>query len=144
MATTLRNDPYKNFNFRVEIDGIAQAGFVECTGLAMEVEVIEYREGGDVSVVRKLPGRAKVGDITLKRGITASKDLYDWFASVRDGAADRRNGSIILQDDARTDRVRWTFTGAFPRKLEGPNLDARGNDVAIEILTLCCETVERE
>jgi phage tail-like protein len=144
VANSSRNDPYKNFNFLVEIDGIAQAGFSECTGLRLEVDVIEYREGGEMSSVRKLPGRSKVGDITLKRGITISKELQDWIQSVRNGVADRRNGAIVLLDDARKPVVRWRFFDAFPRKWEGPNLDAKGSDVAIETLTLCCENLERE
>lgn len=144
MAGPSRNDPYRNFNFRVEINGIAIAAFSECSGLRIEVEVIEYREGGDASSVRKLPGLSKVGDITLKRGITASRELYDWINAIRNGVADRRSGVIVLLDDARKDAVRWHFTEAFPRKLEGPDLDAKGNDVAIETLTLCCESLERE
>ncbi|HEY2918716.1 MAG TPA: phage tail protein, partial [Candidatus Binatia bacterium] len=71
-----RNDPYKNFKFRVEIDNLTIAGFSECTGLSSEVGCIEYREGGDF-FVRKLPGLHKVGDITLKRGVTKSSELQD-------------------------------------------------------------------
>ena len=85
MAHSSRNDPYKNFNFRVEISGVAIAGFAECSGLRIEVDVIEYREGGDPSPVRKLPGLSKVGDITLKRGITASRELYDWINAIASG-----------------------------------------------------------
>jgi phage tail-like protein len=144
VANAVRNDPYKNFNFRVEIDGIALAGFSECIGLRVEIDVIEYREGGDPSTVRKLPGLSKVGDITLKRGITASKELHEWLDSVSHGVANRKNGFIVLLDDARQPVVRWKFINAFPRKWEGPNLDAKGNDVAIESLTLCCEGLERE
>ena len=144
VANSERNDPYKNFNFLIEIDGIALAGFSECTGLRVEVEVIEYREGGDASSVRKLPGQSKVSDITLKRGITASKELSDWLDSVRNGVAKRKSGAIILLDDARKQVVRWRFSEAFPRRWEGPSLDAKGNDVAIETLTLCCENLERD
>ena len=144
VAKAARNDPYKNFNFLVEIDGIALAGFSECTGLRVEVEVIEYREGSEPSTVRKLPGLSKVGDITLKRGITTSRELHDWIDSVRNGAAARRNGVIVLLDDARKPVVRWKFFNAFPRKWEGPHLDAKGNDVAIESLTLACEGLERD
>ena len=144
VANPARNDPFKNFNFLVEIDGITQAGFSECTGLLLEVDVVEYREGGEMSAVRKLPGRAKVGDITLKRGITTSKELHEWVDSIRNGVANRKNGAIVLLDDARKPVVRWKFVNAFPRKWEGPNLDAKGNDVAIETLTLCCEGLERD
>ena len=87
---------------------------------------------------------AKVGDITLKRGVTLSNELQAWLESVRHGVADRRNGVIVLLDDARKPVVRWKFFNAFPRKWEGPTLDARGTDVAIETLTLCCEGLERE
>jgi phage tail-like protein len=144
VANSARHDPFKNFNFLVEIDGIAQAGFSECTGLRLEVDVIEYREGGERSSVRKLPGLAKVGDITLKRGVTISNELQAWFESVRNGVADRRNGAIVLLDDERKPVVRWKFFKAFPRKWEGPDLDAKGSDVAIETLTLSCEGLERE
>ena len=144
MPSSTRTDPFKNFNFLVEIDGIPQAGFAECSGLRVEVEVIEYREGGDPSSVRKLPGRPRVGDITLKRGITTSNDLQLWMESVTAGGADRRNGTIVLLDDERKPAVRWRFFNAFPRKWEGPHLDAKGTDVAIETLTLCCEGLVRE
>jgi phage tail-like protein len=144
VANSARNDPFKNFNFLVEIDGIAAAGFSECSGLRLEVDIIEYREGGETSSVRKLPGLAKVGDITLKRGITTSKELQEWFESIRNGVANRKNGVIVMLDDERKPVVRWKFFNAFPRKWEGPNLDAKGSDVAIETLTLCCERLERE
>jgi phage tail-like protein len=144
VANSARHDPFKNFNFLVEIDGIAQAGFSECTGLRLEVDVIEYREGGERSSVRKLPGLAKVGDITLKRGVTISNELQAWFESVRNGVADRRNGAIVLLDDERKPVVRWKFFNAFPRRWEGPDLDAKGSEVAIETLTLSCEGLERE
>ena len=70
-----RVDPYKNFNFRVEIDGITVAGFSECSGLESEVAVIEYREGADISV-RKLPGLAKFGDVSLCAGCAWNSDRF--------------------------------------------------------------------
>ena len=138
-----RVDPYGNFNFRVEIDGVSFAGFAECTGLSSSVDVIEYREGGD-QTIRKLPGLRKFSDITLKRGITGSNELQSWHANVLNGIPDRRNGAVILLDDAMQPVVRWKFFNAFPRKWEGPDLNAKGNDVAIETLTLSCERLERE
>lgn len=144
MANATRHDPFKNFNFLVEIDGLTQAGFSECSGLRAEVDVIEYREGGEPSSVRKLPGLFKVGDITLKRGITTSNELQQWFQSILNGVINRKNGVIVLLDDERKPVVRWNFFNAFPRKWEGPGLDAKGTDVAIETLTLCCERLERE
>ena len=137
-----RADPYKNFNFRVEIDNLTIAGFSECNGLSSEVDVIEYREGGD-HLVRKLPGLRKFNNITLKRGITKSSELQDWHKNILNGVPDRRNGSVILLDDDRTEVVRWKFSNAFPRKWEGPHLNAKGNEVAIETLEIACEGIER-
>jgi phage tail-like protein len=137
-----RVDPYKNFNFRVEIDGIQSAGFSEVTGLSTEVECIEYREGGDITV-RKLAGLRKYSNIVLKRGVTKSADLQNWHRNVLNGVTDRRNGSVILLDEEGNEVVRWNFSNAFPRKWEGPHLKGDGNEVAIESLELCCEGIER-
>ena len=136
------NDPYGNFNFLVEIDGISLASFSECSGLSTSVDVTEYREGGDPAV-RKLLGQMRVGDITLKRGVTQSHELQDWHKNILNGVLDRRNGSIVLLDSTRVEVVRWNFFNAFPRKWEGPALNGEGTDVAIETLTICCERVER-
>jgi phage tail-like protein len=138
-----RVDPYKDYRFQVEIDGIADSRFLECSGLGSEVAVIEYREGGEPTAVRKLPGRASFSDITLKRGITESKDLYEWHKAVLQGQVQRRNGSIRLLDDEGAEVVRWVFRDAWPRKWEGPNLNAMGNEVAIETFVLTCESLER-
>lgn len=138
-----RVDPYKDYRFQVEIDGIADSRFLECSGLGSEVAVIEYREGGEPTAVRKLPGRASFSDITLKRGITESKDLYEWHKAVLQGQIQRRNGAIWLLDDEGVEVVRWVFREAWPRKWEGPSLNAMGNEVAIETFVLTCESLER-
>lgn len=137
-----RVDPYKNFNFTVSIDGIT-LGFSECTGLDAEVSVIEYREGGD-HLVRKLPGLKKFTNITLKRGITDSLELYNWFKAIMQGQNDRRDGSVVLLDDEGKAVARWNFKNAWPCKYQGPRLHAKGNEVAIETLELACEWIERE
>ncbi|MEP6922806.1 MAG: phage tail protein [bacterium] len=143
MPAAVRVDPYKNFNFKVEIAGITLAGFSEVSGLESEVDLIEYREGGD-GTIRKLPGLPKFGNITLKRGVTDSLELYQWHKKILQGVMDRRDGVIILLDDAKKPVTRWKFANAFPFKYEGPTLNAKGNDVAIETLVLCCEGLERE
>jgi phage tail-like protein len=136
-------DPYKNFRFRVEIDGITQAGFSECSGFGSTVEVIEYREGGEPNKVHKLPGRVKYPDITLKWGLTDSRELYDWHLAAVNGQVQRKNGSIVLLDDDGQEKVRWNFNKAWPTKWEGPAFVAKGNDVAIETLVITCEGIER-
>ena len=138
-----RVDPYKNSVFLLEIDGIAQGGFSECSGFGSNVQVIEYREGGDAQTVRKLPGMVSYPDITLRWGLTDSRELYDWHLSAVAGQVQRKNLSIIQLDDRRQERVRWNCFGAWPSRWDGPDFNARGNDVAIDALTISCERVER-
>lgn len=138
-----RVDPYKDFRFLVELDDIIQGGFSECSGFGSEIEVIEYREGGDAATVRKLPGKVSYPEITLKWGVTDSRDLYDWHLAAVNGQIERKNGSIILLDDMGQERVRWNFYSAWPSKWDGPDFNAQGNDVAIDTLTVSCERVER-
>jgi phage tail-like protein len=143
MPTAQRVDPYRGFRFLVEIDGIVQAGFSECSGFGSNVEVVEYREGGDAGTVRKLPGKASYPDITLKWGVTDSSELYQWHRAALDGQIQRKNGSIILLDDQNQEKVRWNFFNAWPSKYDGPDFSAKGNDIAIDSLTVSCERVER-
>jgi len=127
----------------LEIDGITQAGFSDCSGFGSNVEVVEYREGGDPASVRKLPGKTSYPDITLKWGITDSRDLYDWHLAAVNGNIDRKNGSIILLDDQGQEKVRWNFFTAWASKYDGPDFSAKGNDVAIDTLTISCERMVR-
>src|SRR5215211_4092031 len=110
-----RVDPERTFNFMLEIDGIVRGSFTECSGLEATTEVIEVREGGD-GAVRKLPGRTTYSDITLKWGLTASRELWDWRAEVIRGNVQRRNGAVVVFDLANTREVaRWNFVSAWPR-----------------------------
>jgi phage tail-like protein len=138
-----RRDPYANFRFRVEIDGIQQASFSECTGLGASIEVLQYREGGDPITVRKLPGKVNYPEIKLKWGITDSKDLYSWFMDAVQGKIHRKNLSVILIDTAGDDKVRWNFSDAWPSAYSGPDFNATKTEVAIESLTLVYERAER-
>jgi phage tail-like protein len=142
--TGQRIDPYRNFNFLVELDGIAQASFTDCSGLESTTEVIETREGGDNTTVRKLPGKTTFTDLTLKWGLTSTRDLWSWRQQVVDGQVVRRNGSIVVFDLAnRTEVVRWNFVAAWPTKWEGPSFDASGHDIAIDTLVLAHEGLTR-
>jgi len=142
-AAAARTDPFPGFNFIVEIDGIAAAGFSEVSGLSLQVPVIEYREGNSLAT-RKLPGLQKVGNIILKRGVTADLSLFQWIRSIADGTMSRRSVSVILLDEARQPVTRWNLSRAWPTKWEGPALNARGNEVAIETLELTCEGIQSE
>jgi phage tail-like protein len=136
-----RVDPYGSFNFLVEIDGIARAAFSEVSGLESETTVIEYRSGSEFGT-RKLPGLTKYANIVLKRGITQDADLWNWRQSIVEGNIQRRNGTIILLDDDRTEVVRWIFREGWPCKWEGPALNAKNNEIAIETLEIAHEGLE--
>ncbi|HKP84945.1 MAG TPA: phage tail protein [Blastocatellia bacterium] len=138
-----RVDPFRNFRFLVEIDGIVQGGFSECSGFGSNVEVIEYREGGDSTTVRKLPGKTTYSDIVLKWGVTVTRELYDWHLQVINGQISRRNGSVVILNDVGEEVVRWNFFNAWPSKYDPVDLNAKGNDVAIDTLTVSCERLER-
>ena len=140
-----RDNPYSSFNFLVEIDGVASAGFAEADLPAGRIETIEYREGADkTSGVRKLPGRVSYEDVVLRRGLAGRTDLYDWWRAVRDGNLDRRNVAIVLLDEARSPVQRWSLRAAWPTRLAHSRLDAAKNEVAIETLELTYESFETE
>ena len=140
-----RDDPYSNFNFLVEIDGVASAGFAEADLPGGRIETIEYREGGDkTSAARKLPGRVSYENVILRRGLSGRTDLYDWWRAVRDGALDRRDVSIQLLDEARNPVQRWTLRDAWPTRLAYSRLDGLGNEIAVETLELAYESFDTE
>src|SRR5579872_2177763 len=127
-----RNDPFGNFNFLVEIGGVTKAGFSEVSGLDAELEPIEYRTGDEDITVRKIPGLKKFSNITLKRGFTADLSLWNWMKQGLDGKVLRTTMSITLLDESRQPVLRWNIRQAWPCKWEGPELNAKGNDIAIE------------
>jgi phage tail-like protein len=143
MAGALRVDPFLNFRFLVEIEGIQQAAFMECSGLGSHIEVVEYREGPEPVTVRKLAGRVSYPDIVLKWGVTSSRELYDWHLAIIKGQLQRKHGSVVLLAADGTPAVRWNFSEAWPSKWDGPTLNAMSNGVAIESLTITCERQEQ-
>lgn len=142
MATT-RVDPYRGFNFLVEIDGINQAGFSEVSGVDASTDPVEYREGADPPHARKLTGLNKYSPITLKRGITDSDELWKWRQTVIDGKTERKNGSIVLRNESGEEKIRWNFSNGFPTKWTGPSFNATSTAVAIETLEITHEELKR-
>lgn len=142
-----RIDPLRNFRFRLEIDGIVQAGFSEVTVGDSTVEPIEYREGNEITTVRKLKGLTKYANITLKWGITDSKELADWHRQVVedtplvDGV--RRTVLIHVQNEAGQDKASFEVINAWPTKYDPSDLNGKGNEVAIETLELVNEGMRR-
>ena len=138
-----RPDPFRGYNFRVEIDGITRAAFREFSGLTFETDPVEYREGDERRLhVRKLYGLRKFTNLQGKRGITVDLELWNWYNEVLNGGARLRDGAIVLTDELQRDRLRWSFKNGFICKWEGPSLNASANDVAIELIEICVDRVE--
>lgn len=138
-----RRDPYRNFRFRIEIEGIQQAGFSDVSGYDASIDVVEYREGNQVTTVSKLPGLTKYGNITLKWGVTDSMDLYDWMNSCIQGTVSRKTVTIIALDEEGSDVATWQVIEAWPTKYSAPDFKGTGNEVAIESLELAHEGMVR-
>lgn len=140
-----RQDPYRNFRFRIEIDGIQTAGFSEVSIAPTTTDVVDYREGTDPPHVRKLSGLTKHGNVTLKRGVTGSLELFNWHRQIVSGqlATNRKKVVIVVQDESGADQARYVVSEAWPIKYDAGDLNAKGNDVFIETLELVNEGVER-
>lgn len=145
-----RITPYGAFNFLVNLNGPVGpdeplGGFSDVSGLGTEITVAEYRNGNEPeNHVRKVPGVHKVADVTLKRGIVSSADLWAWIDQVRrTGVLAQRNVVITLRDETGADVQSWTLRGVIPLKYTGPTLAAKGGgDVAMEELVLSAEALE--
>lgn len=138
MAT--RVDPYASYNFMVELDGITRAGFKDCSGLDTSQDAGTYREGTDKYLVqRKLPGLVSYSDVTLTRGVTSDRKLWDWKQKATDGTVERHDISITLLDDTGQPKITWNLFECWPTKWTGPSLDATADEIAIETLELTYE-----
>jgi phage tail-like protein len=136
-----RADPYRSFNFRVEIEGIPVASFSEVSGVVLDGNILDYRNGDDPNYPRKLPGLRKFGPITLKNGITGDLSVYNKFTDVLNGQSTPLTGAIVLCNEAQKDVLSYNFTGGFINKIEGAHMLASGNEVAIESAELVVETL---
>ena len=140
MATADRRDPYRTFNFQIEIDGVPLGAFSEASGLTAEGDAVDYREGTDVQLnVRKLTGLRKYSNITLKRGYTQDRSLWLWYGNIVNGQQDRRDVTIVLLNEARQPVLRWHAESAWINKIEGPSFKAAGNEIAMESVELVHE-----
>lgn len=143
----LRDTPYGAFNFLVDLGGGVAAGFSDVSGLTTELTVAEYRNGNEAeNHVRKIPGVHKTSDVTCKRGLIGASELFEWIKQTRtDGYKAKRTVVITLLDESRNPVQKWKLAGAFPLKLTGPTLAAKGGgDVAMEELVLSVEGLETE
>jgi len=136
------HDPYSAYNFWVEWDGIIHAGFSECSGLTATRNSSDYREGTDKSLgKRKVPGLNDYGNITLKRGMTDNKELWEWHKKLQNGETVRRNLSIILADNQGQEKIRWNLESCWPTTWNAPDFNATSDEIAIETLELIHEGI---
>lgn len=148
---TQRDNPYGAFNFLVQLggdqgsgsQGEVVGGFSDVSGLSTEIDYAEYRNGNEVfNTVRKVANTHKQEDVTLKRGVVGSTDLFDWLRAVADGTIDTRSIDVILLDEARNTVATWHLRNAQPKKWTGPTLAAKGGtEVAMEEFVLCHEGI---
>jgi phage tail-like protein len=138
-------DPFTGFNFMVDLGGIGgedtfAGGFEEVLGLGVSIDQLEYRVGSEKSSgVRKFPGTRRFSNVTLKRGLLTDTRLWDW---INTDPPDKRTVVITLLDEQRVPKVRFVLRQAWICKWEGPDLNAKGNDVAIETVELSHEGLE--
>lgn len=141
-------DPLVSFHFAVDLQGVITGYFTECSGLGSEQEVIEHKVVNEkgVEVMLKIPGRLKWENITLKRGITESMDIWEWRQQVEDGDVEgaRRDGSITMFNQKLEPVARWDFRRAWPVKVSGPQPKTDSNEIGIEELAIAHEYIRRE
>jgi phage tail-like protein len=135
------SDPYQVFSFLIEIDGLVVGGFSECSGLAIETEIFEYREGGLNEYMHSFVGSTKYTPLVLKRGLATSDELWKWYQEVITQGVNlsrvkRRSGTVYLLNQQRNSVKAWNFREAFPYKWTGPELRADASEVAFESLEL--------
>lgn len=134
-------EAYPGCRFYVMIDGQPQGVFTEVGGLQVEMDVLDYQEGGNNGFVHRLPGFTKVSNLTLKRGMTSSNEFYKWCADIASGKFTRRHVTVVMYDAAGTELMRWNFVNAYPVKWIGPQLLASDAAAAVETLELAHEGV---
>ena len=140
---------HKKFKFLIEIDGVAHAGFQKCSELSVEVANVQYYEGGSI-IPNKSPGRLTFADLTLERGATQDRDLFDWFQDVAVTASGlgltgenfKRNLDIVQQDRDGTTLRRWSLSRAWPVKFVAGEWDNESDENVIESVTLAYDFFE--
>jgi phage tail-like protein len=139
LAVAQKGDPSR-VRFTVYFDGAPVPGVAEVSGLGVEIEVVEVREG-TTNEVRKVPGARRFSNLMLKRGVTGNTQFFDWAMSSKGGKIVRRAVTVSLTSQSGAAIGTWTCAQAFPAKWEGPALKATGNDLAFETLEIVCDTI---
>jgi phage tail-like protein len=142
-STAERRDPFTAFRFEVRFDDLAPGGFTDCTGLQLDTEVMEYPEGGLNTVTHRFVTRTRQSNLTLRHGIV-DRALWDWYWKLTQGEMRSRNATISVFDhDGQRVVMEWQIWRAYPIKWTGPELNAAQGAVAVEVLELCHQGLER-
>ena len=148
MPAKYRDDPYGGYNFEIVINGISDDGtavkgsFAEASGLEVDIQPIEYRNGAEDITMRKIPGLKKFPNLVLKRGILGDVALWNWIQQAMDGKVLRTEGSVVLLDENKQEVMRWNFKRGWPCKWTGPGLNAKNNEIGMESLEICHEGLQ--
>lgn len=150
MPDSVIRHPYRNFRYSVEMDGITRGGFSEVSGMSLNVDVVEYREGDDLrNTPRKLPGLTKYGNITFKWGVISDMEVIEWLLTVASSdqapptGIERKNITVTLIADDGTPGPQWTIINAWPCGYSIPDLNALGAEVAVESIEVVHEGIMR-
>jgi len=145
---TNTEDPLLGFNFMLQLEGAVAGYFSECSGIGSENEVVDQKsvDLGGHELNRKLPGRLKFTDVTLKRGITSDLKIWEWRDQIVQGKVvdARKNCSITMFNREYVAVAVWNFVNAWPSKVTGPSLKSDGNDIGVEEVTIVHEGMYRE
>ena len=136
MGTAERTDPFLSYRFIVEIEGLVVGGFSDVSGLDVEIQTEEYREGGNNDFVHQLPVNTSYSRIVLKRGMTDASTLWKWQNDAGNGRTVPTTVHIILLDGVGKQILAWRCIDAYPVKWSGPELQASGSNVAMETIEL--------
>ena len=141
-------DPLLGFNFMLELDSTLAGYFTECSGVGSEHEIVEHKvvDSKGHEVVRKIPGRLKWTDVTLKRGVTSDLQIWQWRDLVVKGQMGdaRKNATITMLDREYKPVAKWHFANAWPSKVSGPSFKSDDNSFGVEEVTLVHEGIHRE
>ena len=136
--------PYRNFRFRLEIDGLDAGSFSEVSGFDATMDVVEYRAGDDPAITpTKLPGLIKYGNITLKWGPSETMVLYDWLIDITEGTIEKKTVTLTALDEEGSPAASWRCINAWPVKYTAPDFNGTSSEVAIETIELAHEGLTR-
>jgi phage tail-like protein len=136
-------DPLPSSNFIVEIDGLTSAGYMSVEGIGSEVEVVEYRDGIDPNRVRLLPGLARYGPVTLKRGLSEDTELWDWYETNLEAPVERKSMSVVFMDHGHEEKARYNLHDCWVSDYYIEPLSSSPSDVAVEVVVIQTELIER-